>query len=198
MRPDWWPDWSGQVAIIVGGGPSAAQANLYARRARIITVNNGYILAPHADVAYACDARWWREHNGLPWFKGLKISQDQGARQSFTDVHLVNAMRGSDEILLDDRGVIGWGGNGGFQAINLAAQFGVKQIRLVGFEMSYEWGEHWHAPHPWELPAKEANVARHRRAVDAAADTLRAAGIDPVNMTPQSALTNWRRLKGYK
>lgn len=195
--PRWFPDWTGETVLMVGAGPSAAETDLtIARgRARVVTVNNSHRLCPWAHMAYGCDARWWRKHGGLPGFTGLKVSQDFAlADDRRLGVRLVRAIRGRDELLMTTPGVIGWFGNGGTQAINLAAQTGAARIVLIGCEMSYEWGEHWHEPHPWELPAKAANVERHRRVTDAIVPALRAHGIEPINATPRSALEAWPRM----
>lgn len=194
--PKWFPDWRGQTVVVVGAGPSAAETDLeLARgRARVVTVNNSIRLAPWADMAYGCDARWWIREGGLPGFKGLKVSSDWALSGNPHGVKLVRAVRGQDVLLMAAPGIVGWFGNGGTQAINLAAQAGAGRIILVGFEMSYAWGEHWHDPHPWELPAKTANVERHRRVTDGIVPPLRAHGIEPVNATPRSALKDWPRM----
>ena len=39
------------------------------------------------------------------------------------------------DLLFQEPGVVGSGGNSGFQMINLAAQFGATGIALIGFDM---------------------------------------------------------------
>ena len=58
MVPRAWVD---ETAVCIASGPSLTQADVdYVRgKARVIVVNNGYLLAPWADVLYAADARWW-------------------------------------------------------------------------------------------------------------------------------------------
>jgi len=195
VLPSWWPNWADQTVVIVGSGPSATDEPLdrYRDDAKFILVNNSYKLAPWGDVVYGCDVRWWDYHGGCSNFTGLKLSQDDDVKMRPSwGVHRVCADHSSDRIEMQRPGYIGWGGNSGFQALNLAAQFCFSKICLVGFNMTYDHGEHWHNPHPWELPAKVANVARHRRAVDNAALTLEKLGIDVVNCTRNSALKNYR------
>ena len=194
-RPKWWPNWSGETAVVVGAGPGATAEPLepYRGRARFITVNNSIALAPWADVAYGCDARWWIEKGGLPDFIGLKISQDPHLQGRF-GVKFIRSTKGMarPDALMVGQPTLGWGGNGGFQAINLCIHFGVRKILLVGFTMHIRDGQNWHANHPWVDPFLELNMSRHRRAVDRAADTLQALGIETVNCTPNSALTRYR------
>jgi hypothetical protein len=125
----------------------------------------------------------------VPDFAGLKLSQDPVAVKLFPEIGQVTCVRKTDEMLLDEPGVIGWGGNSGFHAINLAAQFGARRIVLVGYDMTMKNGLHWHGAHPRGLnnPTK-GNVDRWRRAIDGGAPVLEAAGIEVINATPDSAL----------
>lgn len=95
-----------------------------------------------------------------------------------------------DRILVEQLGVVGDGGNSGFQAINLAAQFGAARIVLVGFDMRLDRGVHWHGKHPPGLNnPHDIHLTRWRRAIDGAAPNLAALGIQVWNASPVSALT---------
>jgi hypothetical protein len=54
------PVWAGETAVLVASGPSLCPSDVdrVRGRARVIAVNDGYRLAPWADVLYACDRRW--------------------------------------------------------------------------------------------------------------------------------------------
>ncbi|ORE90638.1 hypothetical protein ATO13_22001 [Stappia sp. 22II-S9-Z10] len=94
-----------------------------------------------------------------------------------------------DTILLDRFGVVGWGGNGGFHALNLAVQFGARRIILVGYDMTLANGVHWHGRHPRGLNNPTAgNVDRWRRVLDQAAAPLAKLGVDVINASAASAL----------
>lgn len=194
---DWWPDWSGQTGIVVASGPSAKDAPLDAvrGRAKIIAVNNSYQLAPWADALYGCDARWWDSHKGVPSFGGLKISRDVSARNQYPSVRLVRALHGQNVILTEKRGYIGWGGNGGFHALNLAVQFGCKRIVLVGFDMTLSAGDHWHGSHGGRLNDPRAQqVEAWRQVLDDNADRLASLGVEVLNASPVSALTKYPKV----
>ena len=92
-------------------------------------------------------------------------------------------------------GRIGWGGNGGFQALNLAVQFGAVRIILVGYDMTLDHGVHWHGKHPKGLhnPVPGA-VARWRRVLEKSAPILRAAGITVINASERSALVAYAKM----
>lgn len=97
-------------------------------------------------------------------------------------------------MLFDHWGEIGWGSNGGFQAVNLAVQFGAGLIILVGFDMSLERGIHFHGRHPAGLNnPTQSSVERWRIELDAQAPLLAKMGIDVVIGSPHSRLTAYRR-----
>lgn len=198
-RPSWFPNWAGEQCIIVASGPSAKDCDLESvkGRARVIAINNSHQLAPWADVLYACDFLWWEKYHGVRDFKGLKISQDVKLAQKGQGwgVKLIRVVRAKDVLLFEKYGTIGWGGNSGFHCLNLAAQFGVKRIVLVGYDMRCDQGLHWHGPHPSGLNNPTAsNIARWCRAVDGAAETLTKMGIEVVNCSPTSALKNYPKM----
>lgn len=181
-----WPPvprlWAGETAFIFGSGPSlsAEQVDAVKGQARVIAVNNSYQLAPWADLLYACDYRWWAHYR--PEFAGLKVSQDARAEE-------FGALRVPS---VDEPGLsldplrIHQGGNGGYQAINLAVLLGAKRIALLGFDMQ---GGHWHGRHPKGLNNPEqGNFARWIQAFDGMAPDLGKAGVEVINCTPGSAL----------
>ena len=71
-------DWIGETVVCIGGGPSLTLADVtsIAGKARVIAINDAYRMAPWADMLYACDLKWWRWHDGAPYFLGEKWTQD--------------------------------------------------------------------------------------------------------------------------
>lgn len=95
-----------------------------------------------------------------------------------------------DRLVSDPVGTVGWGGNSGFQALNLAWQFGPSRIVLVGFDMRIDAGLHWHGPHPTGMNNPSLRrCERWRRALDAVAPVLEASGVEVLNASPISTLT---------
>ncbi len=196
--PEWFPDWRGETCVVVASGPSAKDVpvDLARGKARFIAVNNSWRLAPWADVLYACDFAWWKHADGCPEFAGLKLSIDrQSCRDQPWGVRKVECNKGDDRLNLRQWNTIGWGGNSGFGALNLAAQFGCRKIILVGFDMTIRFGSHWHGDHPERMNnPRSGNVERWRRAVDNAARQLDAVGILAINCSPISALQNYPKM----
>lgn len=191
MTPQ-WPDWSDETVVIVAAGPSARDAPLeLARgRARFLAINESWRLSPWADVLYACDFAWWRLHDGVPEYSGLKLSQDARACAAYADLRRVHLHRQCDVLMSGRRGHIGDGGNSGFQALNLAIQFGAARILLVGYDMTLINGAHWHGHHPHGLNNPRPNtIARWLAACWSTPD-----GVEIVNCHPGSALAAYPKL----
>lgn len=196
MKPDWWPDWEGQICVIVASGPSAAEAKVeQARgRAKVIAINSSIRLAPWADALYGADYAWWRSVNGMQDFPGLRITADRRAAAEW-ELARVEARQGDDRIVLDPLGTVGWGSNSGFHVLNLAVQFRCRRIILVGFDMRLDRGVHWHGPHPRGLNNPRVSiVGRWRRAIDGAAKIIAGLGIEVVNASPVSALEAYPKM----
>lgn len=98
-------------------------------------------------------------------------------------------------MLFEKKGEIGWGGNGGFHAINLAYQFGATRVVGIGFDMTLVHGIHWHGRHQSGLTnPRQASVDKWRERLDAQAGLLKRLGLEFVIGSPGSALTAFRKL----
>lgn len=187
----WWKDWRGDDVAIIASGPSAGSApiHLLQDRVRAIAVNESWHLARWADVLYACDGTWWRRNKGVPDFAGLRVTYDKSAARDFKGLERIDIGRKQDEILFDVPGVVGDAGNSGFQALNLAVQFGARRILLIGFDMNLRAGLHWHGPHPQGLNnPRETFMARWIKAYERAAKQLEHLGVAVVNASATSDL----------
>ncbi len=204
-----WPDWTGEAAAIIASGPSAKRANVAALRGklRVIAIKETAIdLAPWADVAYGCDAAWWKHRRGLPKFEGLKIAWEKELLAHFSDIHLIQIKetreskpkdrRYYNSILTDRIGVVGSGHNSGFQALNLAVQFGASRILLVGFDMNDRGGVHYYGKNNW-FKGSNPDQEQFKRCIRCfydAAPVLKEIGVDVVNASPSSELKCFRRM----
>lgn len=97
-------------------------------------------------------------------------------------------------ILTDRAGVIGSGGNSGFQAINLAVQFGATRLVLLGLDYSLARGVHWHGRHVGLNNPSASIVPLWRARLDAQAPRLAALGVQVVNASPESTLTAFEKV----
>lgn len=186
-------DWIGCACIVAGSGPSLSEAPIdYIKRksVKIIAVNDSYQLLPFADVLYACDAKWWDVHNGVPEFSGEKWStHDEGSNKKITtaEKYGLNLVKGeSGKGFSVDTSVIHYGDNSGFQAINLAVLLGAKTIFLIGFDMHSKNGRHFFGNHPEPL-TNNVVYERFIKNFDLAAQCL-PEGLKIINCTPDSAI----------
>jgi hypothetical protein len=160
----------------------------------VLAIKKSLELFPDADAVYGCDAAWWRHSHGLPEYRGLKLTFAGNRLVDFPDVHRIAIRKIGkqyvDEILTDRPGEIGAGGNSGFQAVNLAVQFGAARILLVGFDMNGQAGAHWYGRNHWPQANNpdEHNFARWISAFEKVAPQLAAMGIEVVNASEHSAL----------
>lgn len=137
---------------------------------------------------------WWRRHGGVPEFKGLKVSIDDRACREFGCRWLVTDKSVKGDSFNPRHGYVGWGSNGGFNALNFAAHLEPRRIILVGFDMTVKHGVHWHGPHEGLGNPVEFQVERWIRAVDGAAKPIRRMGVEVVNSSSISRLENYRKM----
>jgi hypothetical protein len=195
------PRWQGQCVIVAATGPSLTPA--VAEQCRgdlIIAVNDAYRLLPFADVLYACDAKWWDLHQNCGGFSGEKWSthdakgNDKRKQAEAYGLRLVRGAPGTVRIgqrteyrFSTDPEVIHYGGNSGFQAVNLAMLFGAARIVLVGFDMRMVGNSpHFFGSHPKPL-SNTTNYASFIARFDQAAGAM-PPGVEIVNATKDSAL----------
>lgn len=194
----WWCDWRGETAAIVAGGPSVKDADLEQLRGcvKVMVINESHQLCPWADVLYGCDANWWKLRDYVKEFKGLKLTYDVPTAINNPPIQWISVRETSDEILVEKPGVVGAGGNSGFQALNLAVQFGVVKILLIGFDMRVDLGTHWHGRHPPGLsnPCEVSNLPRWIRALDGSFERLFLLGVKVINCSAVSALTTYPKM----
>jgi hypothetical protein len=173
--------------VLIGGGPSLTLEDVeFVRgKARVIAINDAYLLAPWADVLYAADRSWIDRHYGVPCFKGRKYSidsKDPTPRQDWT------VLRNTGPLGLEmDPSGLRAGFNSGYQAINLAVHLGARQIILLGYDMSPDGvREHWFKDPPDRQPSPYAEM---RAAFDSLVEPLTQLGISVVNCSRRTALT---------
>jgi hypothetical protein len=194
---DWWPDWHGECVAIVGGGPSLNpnEVALLRDRIHVIAIKAAVDLCPWAEAVYGCDAPWWNYVKGLPKYPGLKFFHGVQANQ-WAGLHRVEIDLSVDAMLIDKPLKVGNGGNSGFQAINLAIQFGASDIILLGFDMGApdQHKLHWYGRNKWEGANNPmgSNFKRWQQGFDLAKKSIKALGVEIVNCSPQTRLNTFR------
>lgn len=137
---------------------------------------------------YACDYAWWKLHFDAVKFKGERWTQDLKAYREFG----VSWVLGSSKHGL---GVdcVHFGGNSGYQAINLAFLWGAKRIVLLGFDAKPVNGkDHWFGQHPKGLKQQQPYSLWLDRFPHLARDLV-AQGVEVINCSMDSAIDCFRK-----
>jgi hypothetical protein len=193
--------WAGATCVVIASGPSLNAFDCEAVRQwraadpgarKVIVINSSYRLAPWADALYACDEAWWIENLAA----AKKSFEGEFWTQSTADVgEVMNRVVSEPRFGLGRiPGVIHQGGNSGYQAINLAYQWGAHHIVLLGFDMAASAGrKHWHAPHAKHVTTEHDYAGWNERFWELQADLLED-GVSVVNASRSTALTQFPRV----
>jgi hypothetical protein len=200
--------WEGETVVCIGSGPSltAHALETIKGRAKVIAVNDNYLVAPWADCLYFADSRWhlWQlqgASKSWPWasfsaeqvkeafknFAGQKITIEHGgAEAKEPDVFVLRNY--GHEGLSEKPDGIHTGQNSGYQAINIAVLAGAKKIILLGYDMKYTGGKsHSHSGHPVKMP--EDCYKRYAKNFTSLENPLEKLGVKVLNCCHDSLIT---------
>lgn len=140
-------------------------------------------------MVYGCDAAWWMHRKGLTEFHGLKVCYAGNNLAGYPEIRRIEIDKHTDKLLFET-GKTGSGGNSGFQALNLAVQWGARRILLIGFDMTDASGVHWYGRNSWHQAnnPNESNFKRWIAAFGAAAPVLAKMGVEVINCSVHSAM----------
>ena len=142
-------------------------------------------------MLYACDDKWWEKYHREvveSGFAGELWTQDNRAAQKYG----LRRIQGMHAPGLG-RNMVHWGGNSGYQAINLAYLWGAQRIVLLGYDMQKTGGQsHWFGDHPQGLN-RNSPYAEWVKRFDRLATDLRDEGVEVFNATRETALTCFPR-----
>lgn len=178
----------GGTAVCLATGPSlvAEDVDYCQGKATVIAVNDAWRLAPWADALIASDAAWWRHHQGVAAFPGLKFCLEPSAATWGVQI-LRNT--GTEGLETTDPTGVRTGRNTGAAALNLAVQMGATRILLLGYDMAApdEAHSHFFGPHPQGLRGGSP-YALFREMVATMVGPLRSLGVEVINCSRRTAL----------
>lgn len=163
----------------------------------MIAVNDAWRLCPEADYLYGCDPHWWEVHGeATQAFAGERWTQrqqgDKDPREAAVAKRFgLNVIDGEDKPGLG-RARIHYGGNSGYQAMNLAFLWGARCILMLGFDMHKSEKAHFFGDHPGRLNA-QTNYAQFLPYFEPLARDLKEAGVRVINCTRVTALKCFER-----
>lgn len=192
------PFFSPRVAI-VATGPTVQPAHIakaYAAGYAVWLVNDAYRLegAPSfASLLYACDHAWWYHHcSAVRSALGTTVplvTQNCGwnVRQAASRGLIVFESVEAPGLSCVP-GLLHRGNSSSYQALNLAALYGCKDIVLLGHTLSASKGKHFFGPHPPHLD-RDSPFSSMIRSYERAKIDLDRMGVRVRNATPDSALS---------
>jgi hypothetical protein len=202
-------EWVGETAVVLGGGPSMSKevADYVQGKARVIAVNSQGIevqqkdqvlpaLAPWADILYAGDAKWWNDPFNKPRalaFQGRKVTM----RNVVPYPEVLSLEQSTRREPFDARpNFIVQGSHSGYQAIHLAAQFGVQRIILCGFDLrSVNNRAHWFGSYYSKKLDTRTNYRMWMIQLGGLLRELTKLRVEVINCTPGSMLRGARLAK---
>lgn len=191
MNRDCLPRFDGQDLFIIGGGPSLRSFDFDKLKGRnVIGCNDAYHFGDDiVDINIFGDFRWWVHHKIKDAFK------------EFTNPVVTNNTKCKDEKRLiwfkrlstgyyDDGVTLGWNGNTGSSAINLALVLGASRIFLLGYDMEKQGIKaNWH-----DRQLSKPNARCYRRYIKAFHTSVQDIekkwpDVEIINLNPDSQLT---------
>ena len=138
------PIWQGQDAYIIGGGPSLTGFNWEKLRGlNTIGCNDAYKLGTaFCNICVFGDVKWYDIHfTSLQTYEGDLYAAVGTTKVKFSDD--VKVLKRYAKGLQADG--VGWNGNTGMVALNLAILLGAVRIYLLGFDMKRtKQNSNWH------------------------------------------------------
>jgi hypothetical protein len=155
------PRFAGTPAVILASGPSLSREDIeYIRplhalgKICVLGLNDTYKLCDFIDVLYFCDPRWLDSNlDLLDYTAGELWTQDANVRKKY-DGRIKRCQGSSGNGLSKQPNHIHFGGNSGFQLLNLAWHFGIREMYLLGYNMGEAnpgQRQHFFGPHPKPL-----------------------------------------------
>lgn len=155
----WTPikqDWAGQDVFIIGGGPSLAGFDFKLLRGKP-TIGCNAMHRLGADICQIClfsDLTWYHNFKGeLARFPGQVVTQyEQLAKANLPWLHVMHRERWGLH-----QNALGFGGNSGCSAVNLALILGAQRVYLLGCDcqMTPDKKTHWHT---WAIQKQSPQV----------------------------------------
>lgn len=170
--PRWKPEqfWKDQDVYIIGGGPSLEGFDWDILKDKNTIGCNSAFIHGH-EICKICifgDIKWWvNSREELKKFKGTVVTT--APKLEMADVPWLKTMKRVHSGLALDG--LGWNGNTGASAINLALLLGAKRIFLLGFDMKLgSYGQaNWH-DRRFEPAREEVYIRFLRGYIDVARD----------------------------
>jgi hypothetical protein len=174
----------------------------------VIGVNAAFMLGSWIDVTFFGDSGFYFSNKvELDALNKLKVCCNPNVNKRENDIfdvkYVPHDLRHSKGIS-ERKSMVSWNLNSGGAAINLAYHLGVSRVYLLGFDMKVgeDGRQHWHSHYlanknPDQPPkdAKKLPFKRHGPCFTMIANDARRLGLEIINVSPESELTVFKRVK---
>ena len=184
MLPRVAREWPGETAFLVCGGPSVLSVDLDRLRGRrVVAINTSYDRVRWADVLVFTDLRWWRQHRRrvTARFTGRIVTLTPRS-EMYEGMLVLERQRSGG--LSSDPTRLAWWHTTVTTAINLLVLMGVSRICALGLDGQGGWH---HEPHPLGWGRNAQKFRFHAEALEALVAPLADAGVEMLNLNPDSA-----------
>ena len=187
----------GKTVLILGNGPSLPKlvTPKLLNKYPTIGVNDAGFL-DGVDILFFGDAKWWRiRGHKMKGFCGLMVTYNRhpeglGGASYPSNILMVGHKSGSGICPINS--LIKFNRSSGAAAINLAYHLGAKQVVLLGFDMRQINGKKNWFDREWESDnTRNMSYEKFLQPFPQIAYDAECLGLDVVNATPNSALTNF-------
>lgn len=189
-------EWEGETAFVLAGGASVRDLDLSPLKGRrVVAINSAWKSWPDVDFLFFADGRWWRDGNfeGAAGFAG-KIITTAAACYGPKNILRLGKVDPSNGLAKKPHQVA-FSSSSVTGVINLLVHLGVARIVLLGVDgrLAGDGQKHHHGvKYPW---AHVANCFdRHVAEFLAVAPSIRAAGVEVINVNPDSAIDAWPKV----
>lgn len=188
------PEWQGETAFLVCGGPSVLDQNIEALRGRrVMVVNSSCYRIPWADILFFGDERWGREYSeAVNAFMGCVVSVRETPLKHPKISYLYRPPGPSKlpDGLCSDPGQVWFWHTSVRGAINLLCHLGVKTIVTLGLDggPDSKGRLYHHANHTWATPD---NWRKQREELGNLVSPLIERGVTLINASPGSSIPFW-------
>lgn len=183
------PEWKGEPAFVIAGGPSVKDQDVERLRGRrVIVINSSVHDYPWADILFFGDARWFRDvpenKKAVEDFAGIVVTT---ATQIMSPKVKRMAKASPRSGLAKDRQSLPVKRTSLTGGINLAVHRGAGPIVLLGADgkAAPDGKTHHHKPHKW--PARPGCWDEQKKDLDCIANSLQERGHRVWNASPGSA-----------
>lgn len=188
------PDWRGETAFLICGGPSFAAVDVERLRGqRVVVVNSSVHAVPFADILFFGDERWELENRAaVKAFAGRVLSSSYGSVHCPYIEFLRRPRPGDCPPGLSSDPSEAWMRHTSVRgAINVLCHLGVASIITLGLDGGPDAAGrlHHHPDHPWGMNRDIWNLQREE--LSHVAPVLSARGVALLNASPGSRIPFW-------